>query len=408
MPPFEDGNTRESWAVDSGPIRTPTSQRLSGSSGELCRRRKKTSGDGLGREAPGRRGRRSGREAREMTLALVDEALEKGVRLQAVCERLGVTPRTVQRWRKPETAQDGRCGPHTRPANRLSEVERRRILAVANSEEFRDVSPKQIVPRLADRGQYVASEASIYRVLREAGQLTHRGCAKAPTPRPRAEHLATGPDQVWSWDITYLKGPVKGAFLYLYLVVDVFSRRIMGFTVHEEESSEYAAALIRRCWQEAGCPAGLVLHSDNGGPMKGATLLATLQWLGVTPSFSRPRVSDDNAFSEALFRTLKYRPSFPQRPFASAEDARAWVARFVAWYNTEHLHSAIRFVTPDDRHFSRETALLAQRHQVYQRAQARHPERWSRDTRNWTPAGPVRLNPSPNPTPAVQELKRIG
>ncbi|NOJ83933.1 IS3 family transposase [Myxococcus xanthus] len=343
-----------------------------------------------------------------MTLALVDEALEKGVRLEAVCERLGVTPRTVQRWRKPETAQDGRCGPHTRPANRLSEVERRRILAVANSEEFRDVSPKQIVPRLADRGEYVASEASIYRVLREAGQLTHRGCARAPTPRLRAEHLATGPNQVWSWDITYLKGPVKGAFLYLYLVVDVFSRRIMGFTVHEEESSEHAAALIRRCWQEAGCPEGLVLHSDNGGPMKGATLLATLQWLGVTPSFSRPRVSDDNAFSEALFRTLKYRPSFPRRPFASAEDARAWVTRFVHWYNTEHLHSAIRFVTPDDRHFSRETALLARRHQVYQRAQARHPERWSRHTRDWTPAGPVRLNPSPNPTLAVQELKRIG
>ena len=277
-----------------------------------------------------------------MTLAHVDEALEKGVRLEAVCERLGVAPRTIQRWRKPATAEDRRCGPHTRPANRLSEVERRRILALANSEEFRDASPKQIVPRLADRGEYVASEASFYRVLRQEGQLAHRGRARAPTPRPRAEHTATGPCQVWSWDITYLKGPVKGAFLYLYLVVDVFSRRIMGFEVHEEESSEHAAALIRRCWQEAGCPEGLVLHSDNGGPMKGATLLATLQWLGVTPSFSRPRVSDDNAFSEALFRTLKYRPTFPQRPFASVEDARAWVTRFVAWYNTEHRAPALR------------------------------------------------------------------
>lgn len=343
-----------------------------------------------------------------MTLAHVDEALRKGVRLEAVCERLGVTPRTIQRWRKPATAEDRRCGPHTRPANSLSEVERRRILAVANSEEFREASPKQIVPRLADRGEYVASEASFYRVLREAGQLAHRGQAKAPTPRPRAEHTATGPNQVWSWDITYLKGPVKGAFLYLYLVVDVFSRRVMGFEVHEEESSEHAAALIRRCWQQAGCPEGLVLHSDNGGPMKGATLLATLQWLGVTPSFSRPRVSDDNAFSEALFRTLKYRPSFPRRPFASVEDARGWVTRFVAWYNTEHRHSAIRFVTPDDRHFGREDALLARRREVYQRARDRHPERWSRDTRNWTPMGPVRLGPSPNLTPATQEMKRIG
>lgn len=342
-----------------------------------------------------------------MSLALVDEALEKGVRLEAVCERLGVAPRTIQRWRKPQTAEDRRCGPRTQPANRLSESERRRILAVANSEEFRDVSPKQIVPRLADRGEYVASEASFYRVLREEGQLAHRGRAKPPTPRPKAEHTASAPNQVWSWDITYLKGPLKGAFLYLYLVVDVFSRRVMGFEVHEEESSEHAAALIRRSWQQAGCPEGLVLHSDNGGPMKGATLLATLQWLGVTPSFSRPRVSDDNAFSEALFRTLKYRPCFPQRPFTSQQDAYSWVARFVAWYNTEHRHSAIRFVTPDDRHFAREADLLAQRHHVYQRAQARHPERWSRDTRDWTPAGPVRLNPSPPPTPAVQELMHL-
>lgn len=339
-----------------------------------------------------------------MTLAHVEEALQQGVRLEAVCERLGVAPRTIQRWRKPATAQDGRCGPCTRPANRLSEVEKRRMLAVANSEEFRDLSPKQLVPRLADRGEYVASEASFYRVLREAGQLAHRGPAKPPTPRPRAEHTASAPCQVWSWDITYLKGPVKGTFLYLYLVVDVFSRRIMGWRVHEEESSAHAAALIRQSWHEAGCPEGLVLHSDNGGPMKGATMLSTLQWLGVAPSFSRPRVSDDNAFSEALFRTLKYRPSFPQRPFTSRQDAHAWVARFVAWYNTEHRHSAIRFVTPEARHFGLDAALLAQRHQVYQRARARHPERWSRDTRDWTPAGPVRLNPSPQ----VQELKRIG
>ncbi len=343
-----------------------------------------------------------------MTLAHVDEALEKGVRLEVVCERLGVAPRTIQRWRKPATAEDRRCGPHTRPSNRLSEMERRRILAVANSEEFRDASPKQIVPRLADRGEYVASEASFYRVLREAGQLTHRGHAKAPTPRPRAEHTTTAPNQVWSWDITYLKGPVRGTFLYLYLVVDIFSRRIMGFEVHEEESAEHAAVLIRRCWQDAGCPEGLVLHSDNGGPMKGATLLATLQWLGVTPSFSRPRVSDDNAFSEALFRTLKYRPCFPQRPFASVKEARVWVTRFTAWYNTEHRHSAIRFVTPDDRHFRREASLLALRHQVYQRARRRHPERWSRGTRDWTPVGPVRLNPTPNLTPLPQEVRSVG
>lgn len=329
-----------------------------------------------------------------MTLALVDDVLAQGVRLAAVCQRLGVSARTVQRWRRPETAEDGRCGPRQQPANRLTDAERRRLLAVANCEEFRDLSPQQIVPTLADRGQYVASESSFYRVLREAKQLAHRGKSKPRTARARAEHLASGPGEVWSWDISYLRGPIRGAFFYLYLVVDLFSRRIMGWDVHEEESMDLSSALIRRaCHESKVDPAGLVLHSDNGGPMKGSTMLATLQWLGIIPSFSRPRVSDDNPFSEALFRTLKYRPCFPDKPFTSLEEARAWVARFVTWYNGQHRHSGIRFVTPDERHFGREEAVLARRHALYERARQRHPGRWTRATRNWTPAGPVRLNP---------------
>lgn len=340
-------------------------------------------------------------------LDLVDEALKRGASLEAACTRLGLTARTVQRWRRPSTAEDRRCGPRTSPGNRLTEVERQRILAVANSAEFQDMSPKQIVPALADRGQYVASESSFYRVLREEKQLAHRGRARAPVARPKAEHVASRPNQVWSWDITYLRGPVKGTFLYLYLVVDVYSRRVMGRQVHTEESGEHAAALIHSAWEAAGCPEGLILHSDNGGPMKGATLLATLQWLGVAPSFSRPRVSDDNAFSEALFRTLKYRPSFPREPFSSVDDARAWVDRFIAWYNGQHRHSGIRFVTPDERHSGAESAVLANRHAVYQRARRRVPTRWSGGTRNWTPMGPVRLNPSPDPTPAVPSLSAV-
>lgn len=335
----------------------------------------------------------------------MDEALRAGVGLKAACSRLGVSPRTVQRWRKPESAEDRRCGPRTQPANRLSQAERQRVLQVANSEQYRDLSPKQIVPRLADEGLYVASESTFYRVLREHEQLQHRGKARPSTKRERPEHVAHAPNQVWSWDITYLKGPVRGAFLYLYLVVDVYSRRVMGWQVHEEESTEKAAALIRGCWQEAGRPEGLTLHSDNGGPMKGATMLATLQWLGIAPSFSRPRVSDDNPFSESLFRTLKYRPSFPDKPFSSLEEARSWVASFVSWYNSQHRHSAIRFVTPDDRHFGREAQLLARRHHVYQRARHRHPERWRGNTRDWTPTGPVRLNPSTPPTPAVPSFQ---
>lgn len=335
----------------------------------------------------------------------MQQAQSAGAGLEAACSRLGVSARTVQRWRKPQTQEDRRCGPRTQPANRLSQAERQRVLQLANGEQYRDLSPKQIVPRLADEGLYVASESTFYRVLREHGQLQHRGKARASTKRQRAEHVASAPNQVWSWDITYLKGPVRGAFLYLYLVVDVYSRRVMGWQVHQEESTDKAAALIRSCWEEAGRPQGLTLHSDNGGPMKGATMLATLQWLGIAPSFSRPRVSDDNPFSESLFRTLKYRPCFPDKPFSSLEEARSWVTSFVGWYNSQHRHSAIRFVTPDDRHFGREAQLLAQRDLVYQRARHRHPSRWRGNTRDWTPAGPVRLNPSQHSTPAMPSFR---
>jgi transposase InsO family protein len=328
-------------------------------------------------------------------LKIIDDAVAAGARMEKVCQRLSVTPRTIQRWRTPLGAEDRRCGPHTSPANRLSESERRRVLAVANCEEFRDVSPKQMVPRLADRGLYLASESTVYRLLRAEGQLAHRGQARPRQPRPRPEFSATAPNQVWSWDITYLRGPVRGAFLYLYFVVDVFSRRIMGWHVSNEECMEQAARLINQIWNEAGGPVGLKLHSDNGGPMKGSTMLSTMQALGIVPSFSRPQVSDDNPFSEALFRTLKYRPSFPSRPFSSIDEASSWVLRFVAWYNLEHRHSAIRFVTPEQRYTGAEVDILAARHDVYRRAHARHPSRWTTGTRNWTKVGPVRLGPSP-------------
>jgi transposase InsO family protein len=328
-----------------------------------------------------------------VTLALIDAAVESGACLERACERLGVSARTIQRWRKSATAEDRRQGPKSSPANRLSASERRRLLTIANSEEFRDLSPKQIVPRLADQGRYVASESSFYRVLRAEKQLAHRGRAKAPNPRSPPQLRATGPNQLWSWDITYLKSSVRGAFYYLYMVVDVYSRRVVAAEVHAEESSALAASMMQKAVAAAGHPVGLRTHSDNGAPMKGSTLLATLQALGIVPSFSRPSVSDDNPFSESLFRTLKYRPTFPEGAFDSLHAARSWVERFVRWYNTEHRHSGIRFVTPDERHFGLEQALLARRDELYEQARRRRPERWSGATRNWTPAGPVRLSP---------------
>jgi putative transposase len=327
-------------------------------------------------------------------LHLLDEAVRAGARRERACEVLGLTERSVQRWSRADVGDDGRVGPRTRSANALTPAERAKVLEVVNSPEYRDLPPKQVVPRLADEGRYVASESTIYRILRAEGQDAHRGRTRPRTVRCVDEHVATAANQVWSWDITYLPSSVRGRFFYLYLVEDIWSRRIVGFEVHEEESMELSAALVSTtCTAEGVDPRGLVLHSDNGGPMRGSTMLATLNHLGIVASFSRPSVSDDNPFIESLFRTLKYRPGYPHRPFETLAQARAWVAEFVTWYNTEHRHSGIRFVTPNERHDGREADVLAQRVRVYERARRKHPNRWSRGTRNWTSAPAVFLNP---------------
>ncbi len=329
-----------------------------------------------------------------MILDLVNEAVRAGARRERACEVLGLTERSVQRWGRADVGDDGRAGPRTRPANALTPAERAKVLEVVNSPEYRDLPPKQVVPRLADAGCYVASESTIYRILRSEGQDAHRGRARPRTVRRIDEHVATAANQVWSWDITYLPSAVRGRFFYLYLVEDIWSRRIVGFEVHEEESMDLSSVLVlTTCTAEGVDPRGLVLHSDNGGPMRGSTMLATLNHLGIVASFSRPSVSDDNPFIESLFRTLKYRPAYPYRPFETLEQARTWVAGFVTWYNTEHRHSGIRFVTPNERHDGREGDVLAQRIRVYERARRKHPNRWSRGTRNWTPAPAVFLNP---------------
>lgn len=337
-----------------------------------------------------------------MILALIDEAVAAGARLSPVCELLGLTQRAIQRWRL-GAGEDLRCGPREAPANKLSAEERRRMLDVANSPEYRDLPPGQIVPRLADQGVYLASESSFHRVLRAEDQLNHRAPSRPPVARTPPRLVATGPDQVWSWDITYLRAAIRGTFYRLYMTVDIWSRKIIGWAVHEHETPELAAQLFERTCREHGLdPAGLVLHSDNGGPMKGSTMLATLQRLGVVASFSRPRVSDDNAYSEALFRTLKYRPGYPAKPFASLEEADAWVAGFVRWYNTEHLHSGVSFVRPADRHAGRDIEILAKRQRVYEQARKQRPDRWSGEVRDWSRVETVHLNPIDETQVAMQ------
>jgi putative transposase len=330
------------------------------------------------------------------------EAYEAGARLEAACAQIGLSARTVERWQRPE-GKEGDCrlvGLHERaePANRLSEVERQAAMVVLNGEEFKNLPPSQIVPRLADQGRYVASESTLYRLLHQAGQMRHRRLERAPQKRSKPRALtATQPDRKFCWDITYLPTCVRGVHFYLYLFVDLFSRKIVGWQVYDRESAELAAGLLQEiCSRQGITPGQLVVHSDNGAPMKGETMLATMQRLGVAPSRSRPSVSNDNPYSESLFRTLKYRPELPVKPFEDLLQARRWVTDLVHWYNEEHRHSAIGFVTPSQRHQGQDLALVAGRAVVYERARQDNPQRWSNQPRDWH-ATSIRSTSIPRP-----------
>lgn len=329
-----------------------------------------------------------------MILELVHEAVKNGARLRKAADIIDLSARTVIRWKKNSGGGDRRRGPAGPPANSLTPLERQRVIETANSPAYRDMSPKQIVPLLADQGIYIASDSTFYRILRQEGMMSHRQSSKPAQVKRPDGFTATGPCQVWSWDITYLNTCIRGKFFYLYMIVDIWSRKIIAARVHETESMDSSAALLRHsCMLHNVNPENLVLHSDNGGPMRGATMLATIRQLGIIPSFSRPRVSNDNPYSESLFRTMKYRPAYPSKPFESLQQAQAWVDDFVIWYNTEHLHSGISYLTPDDRHYGRQKNILAQRHEVYQNAKKMNPLRWTADTRNWEPVIEVKLNP---------------
>ena len=332
---------------------------------------------------------------REIIVGWIDNAVAAGARQAEACNIIDLSIKTLQRWRKSSHKADKRLTPIHTPNNKLSQAERDVILKLVHQPEYASLPPQKIVATLADKGIYVASESTLYRLLREHNQQHHREKSQPnrhvhkPTPC-----VAKKPNTVYSWDITYLSTNVKGLFFYLYLVMDIFSRKIVGWQVHASEASALAADLLRDICQRENIPRQqVILHSDNGSPMKGATLLATLQDLGVMPSFSRPSVSNDNPYSESLFRTLKYRPEYPEKPFADLTAARVWVGTFVRWYNEVHQHSAIKYVTPAQRHAGRDSAILAQRAHVYESAKAKHPERWSGNTRDWSVAGDVLLNP---------------
>ena len=328
--------------------------------------------------------------------------MTSGAGLAKACKLLGITERTYYRWKhldkEYQSYEDRRSyADHSNPSNKLTPEERQEVLATVSSEKYASMPPCQIVPALADEGRYIASESTFYRILHDEKMQNHRGRSQQPGKHGKpTSYSATGPNQVWTWDITYLNGPIKGQFFYLYLIIDLYSRDIVGWEIWPEESSEHASELIiRTCLaQKRLTTMPLVLHSDNGTPMKGATMLETLYMLGITPSNSRPRVSNDNPYSESIFKTLKYRPNYQPKGFETIDEARGWCTRFVQWYRYEHHHSGIQFLTPADRHAGKSEIILNQRHQVYEAAKLAHPERWNgRETRDWSNITIVHLNP---------------
>lgn len=245
---------------------------------------------------------------------------------------------------------------------------------------------------LADKGEYLTSESTMYRLLKKNKCLAPRGIRKLPEIRLLAQPIATQPNRIWSWDITYLRTSTKGIFYYLYLVLDVYSRKIVGWNIYTRECSILATNFIKETiLKNQADTSKLRIHSDNGAPMKSHTMIETLKLLGVIQTLSRPAKSNDNPFSESLFKTIKYTPQFPYNGFNLLDDAKEWMIKFVAWYNKIHLHSGIKFVTPEARHNGSDQKILEQRKMVYEKARLKKPYRWSKNIRNWMPIKEVSL-----------------
>lgn len=324
---------------------------------------------------------------------LIKEAIVAGARLFRACEVLEISTRTYSRW-ETGTMLDSRKGAPKRVTRKLSVAERDEIVRIACSEEYCDQTPYEIVVDLLEKRKYLASTSTFYRVLRERGLVHHRRESKAPRNCARPpELMATGPNQVWSWDITYIRSAVAGMYFYAYVILDVWSRKIVGWEIHDRESPELAADLFLRLSHSFNLK-GLYLHSDNGNAMKASTMLMTFYHLGVMPSFSRPRVSDDNPYSESLFKTMKYHVEYP-RCFADIGSARIWIAGFVHWYNTEHRHSGIGYVTPQSRHEGFDIALFVTRNETLESSRILHPERWGKKIAIHGANRYVYLNPTP-------------
>lgn len=295
-----------------------------------------------------------------------------------VCRAVGAPRATVYRRRKARRSPAKEPKKRPTPARALSSEEKTQVLDVLHSERFVDKAPGEVVATLLDEGVYHCSERTMYRILEANDEVRERRNQLRHPEYKKPELLATEPNQVWSWDITKLKGPVKWTWFYLYVILDIFSRYVVGWLLARRESAALAKRLIGDSCEKQGVEEGqLTIHSDRGPPMKSKCLAQLLGDLGVTKSHSRPHVSDDNPFSEAQFKTMKYRPEFPGR-FGCLEDARAFCGEFFRWYNMDHYHSGLGLMTPHDVHYGLAEARRAHRAEVLAEAYARHPERFVR------------------------------
>jgi len=304
------------------------------------------------------------------------QELAKETDVQSACSALGIPRATYYRWQKPKMSKALLRKKIKHPLA-LRVAERRAVLDILHSERFIDKSPGEIVPTLLDEGNYVCSERTMYRILAEANELKERRRQrKNRSQYQKPELLATVSNQVWSWDITKLKGPKKWSYFYLYVILDIFSRYVVGWMIADRESADLAKRLITQtCEKQKIQPDQLTLHADRGASMKSNCVAYLLADLGITKTHSRPYTSDDNPFSEAQFKTLKYCPEFPER-FGCIEDAKAFGRAFFKWYNNEHRHSGINRLTPKSLHYGEAEKVLQRRNIALAEAFVKHPERF--------------------------------
>ena len=317
------------------------------------------------------------REDKQEILTFVNFYVVLGiVRLETLCRYIGVSSRTIQRWNK-SGIDDRRKGAEKKVPRAFTKAEREYIYKTTCSDEYKDMNPHEIYNSLLDKGIYLASESTFYRILREHKALEHRSECRGGTSKKKPDELtATEKNKVWMWDITWLKTDVKGIYHYAYVIEDLFDRSVVGWMIFENESDEHAKELFKAaCEKEHAHPD--FVHSDNGEPMKGITLVAFYYTLGIVPSFSRPRVSDDNPYIESFFRTLKYRTEYPKF-FTSLDHARTWFADFIDWYNNRHMHSGLQYITPMQKRTGEYISIFNNRNIVIQNARAAHPERWGK------------------------------